>query len=480
MLAGGFALVVLMALDLTARSENPYRSLITFVGAPLLILIGFGIFLVGVRVQITSARARGETLRFNFRLELTDRRSRRALWLFAAMTASFVAIVAYSGFRGFEATDSVAFCADACHAPMGPQAIAHQESAHAQVECVACHIGPGGGSWVRAKVDGIRQLWGVITGEYDRPIPTPLEHIQSAEAVCEDCHWGEAPKGEKFIDVVHYSTDEANTPWSVSLLLDLGGGAEQGAVEGVHWHTFEANAVEYIATDRERQDIVWVRVTDGSGKTVVYSDPDANIDPGDPGVEVRDFDCMDCHNRPSHVFESAGEVMDRDMAFGLISADLPYVKRVGLDLLNAPYETKTDALDAIRSGLVDFYETNYASRMGELRRDVDAAADALVEIYDKNFFPEMNTDYRVRFNNASHWVNAGCFRCHGSDLQSDTGRAISAECDTCHLIVGQGPSDDPGELVTDLGGLEFRHPVDIGGLWRQVPCTQCHSPFKEY
>ena len=29
---------------------------------------------------------------------------------------------------------------------------------------------------------------------------------------------------------------------------------------------------------------------------------------------------------------------------------LPYVKRVGLDLLNAPYETKTEALDAIRSG----------------------------------------------------------------------------------------------------------------------------------
>jgi hypothetical protein len=480
MLAGGFALVVLMALDLTTGTENPYRSLVTFVGAPLLIVLGFAIFLVGVRVQIAAARRSGETVRFNFRLELTDARSRRAVWLFATMTASFVVIVAYSGFRGFEATDSVSFCADACHAPMGPQAVAHQESAHAQVGCVDCHIGPGGTSWVRAKLDGIRQLWGVMTGEYDRPIETPLEHIQSAEAVCEECHWAEAPKGEKFIDVVHYSTDEANTPWSVSLLLDLGGGAEQGAREGVHWHTFEANSVEYVATDRERQDIVWVRVTDAGGFTVVYTNPEVTVDPEDPEVEVRSFDCMDCHNRPSHVFESAGEVMDRDMALGLISPDLPFIKRVGLDLLNAPYETKPEALAAIRDGVLDYYETNYAARMGELRRDVEAAADALVEIYDKNFFPEMNTDYRVRFNNASHWVNTGCFRCHGSDLRADTGVAIGGECDTCHLIVGQGPSADPGDLATDLAGLEFRHPIDIGGLWQQVPCTQCHSPYKEY
>ena len=36
------------------------------------------------------------------------------------------------------------------------------------------------------------------------------------------------------------------------------------------------------------------------------------------------------------------------------------------------------------------------------------------------------------------------------------------------------------ELVEDLGGLEFRHPIDIDGIWAQVPCTQCHSPYSGY
>ena len=92
----------------------------------------------------------------------------------------------------------------------------------------------------------------------------------------------------------------------------------------------------------------------------------------------------------------------------------------------------------------------------------------------------MKTDYRVRFNNASHFVNAGCFRCHFSDLTNEAGQQISSDCETCHVIVGQGPTDNPDDLVSDLGGLEFRHPTDIGGIWAEVPCTQCHSPYSGY
>jgi hypothetical protein len=479
-LAGSFALIVLMALDITTRAANPYRSLVTFVAAPAVILIGLIIFLIGVRVQIARARSRGETVRFNLRVEPTDPSYRRNLWLFAGLSLSFVAVVAYSGFQAFEATDSVTFCADACHTPMEPQAVAHGESAHARVDCVDCHIGPGGTSWVKAKVNGIRQLWGVITGEYDRPIHTPVETLQSAEAVCEECHWSEDFKGQKFINATHYLTDEANSPWTISLLINVGGGPETGVHEGIHWHMFESNAMEYIATDDQRQDIGWVRVTERDGSIVEYSDPDGAPDPEDPDVDVRSFDCMDCHNRPSHVFESPAQMMDLEMSRGVISTDIPFIKRVGLDLLNAPYATKEEGLAAIRAGLFEYYETNYPAQLAALRDDLEDAATALVDIYDKNFFPETNTDYRVRFNNASHFVNDGCFRCHGSDLETATGTGISADCETCHVIVAQGPSTDPEQLDSNLAGLEFRHPVDIGDIWRQLPCTQCHSPFAGY
>ncbi len=130
--------------------------------------------------------------------------------------------------------------------------------------------------------------------------------------------------------------------------------------------------------------------------------------------------------------------------------------------------------------MFSYYETNYPERLAELRSDLEVAADAMVDIYEKNFFPAMNTDYRVRFNNASHFVNDGCFRCHFTDLETDAGVRISADCETCHVIVGQGPSADPAELTTNLAGLEFRHPVDIGDIWEHVPCTQCHSPYAGY
>jgi hypothetical protein len=479
-LAGVFAFVVLVALDLTAGTANPYRSLVTFVAAPAVVLIGLIIFLVGVRVQIAHARSRGETVRFHLRVEPTDPNYRRNLWLFAGLSLLFVLVIAYSGFQAFEATDSVTFCADTCHTVMGPQAVAHQESAHARVNCVECHIGPGGTSWVKAKVNGIRQLWGVLTGEYDRPIHTPVATLRGAEEVCEECHWSEDFKGQKFINATHYLTDEANSPWTVSLLINVGGGPEDGVHEGIHWHMFEANAMEYIATDDKREEIDWVRVTNRDGSTVVYADPNGAPDPDDPDVEVRTFDCLDCHNRPSHVFESPAYLMDVELASGVIDSNIPFIKRVGLDLLNATYESKDLGVAEIPAELFEYYETNYPDRMAELREALDAAAAALVDIYDKNFFPEMNTDYRVRNNNASHFVNPGCFRCHFSELETDAGVPISADCETCHLIVGQGPSADPEELSTNLGGLDFRHPVDIGGLWQQVPCTQCHSPFAGY
>ncbi|MDH3500752.1 MAG: NapC/NirT family cytochrome c, partial [Acidimicrobiia bacterium] len=479
-LAGFFALVVLVAVDLSTRASNPYRSLITFVAAPAVILIGVIVFLVGVRVQIARARSSGEKVRFHLRVEPTDPHFRRHLWLFAGLSLSFVAVVAYSGFQAFEATDSVTFCADTCHTPMEPQAVAHQESAHARVDCVECHIGSGGTSWAKAKVNGIRQLWAVLTGEFDRPIHSPAATLRGADELCEGCHWSEDFKGQKFIDATHYLTDEANSPWTVSLLVNVGGGPEDGVREGIHWHMFEKNKMEYIATDDQRQEIAWVRVTDPDGTSVVYADPQGAPDPADPNIEVRSFDCLDCHNRPSHVFESPGHLMDLEMARALINPDLPFIKRVGLDLLNAAYQTKEEGVTAIRTGLFDYYEANYPEQAEESRADLEAAADALVDIYKTNFFPEMNSDYRVRFNNASHFVSDGCFRCHFSDLETDGGNQISASCETCHVIVGQGPSDDPSELTTNLGGLEFRHPVDIGRIWQQIPCTQCHSPYSGY
>ena len=60
------------------------------------------------------------------------------------------------------------------------------------------------------------------------------------------------------------------------------------------------------------------------------------------------------------------------------------------------------------------------------------------------------------------------------------GAALSADCDSCHLIVAQGPTDDLGDVDSDVAGLEFEHPVQIGEAWKAVPCAQCHTRASGY
>jgi hypothetical protein len=71
--------------------------------------------------------------------------------------------------------------------------------------------------------------------------------------------------------------------------------------------------------------------------------------------------------------------------------------------------------------------------------------------------------------------DGGCSARRGEATRSHVsadGGAIPHECDTCHTIVGQGPE---GKVETSLQGLTFKHPVDISGMWKTVPCSDCHD-----
>jgi nitrate/TMAO reductase-like tetraheme cytochrome c subunit len=470
---GTFAFVVLSAVD---------RSLVTFVAAPAIFTLGIILFLIAVRLQVRKARREGERVRFVLKVDPSDPRYMRNLWVFIGLTALFFTVVGWSGFKAYEATDSSSFCGESCHV-MDPQNVTYANGPHARVPCVDCHIGPGGSFWVRSKIDGIRQVVATMTDSYERPIHTPVRSLRPAQETCEGCHWPEQFFGQKLINRTYYRTDEANSPWTISLLVNVGGGNPRtGELEGIHWHMLSENNVEYIATDDDRQEIPWVRVTNTeTGQVTLFTDPDGEVpEPDDPDVEIRLFDCMDCHNRPSHSFQPPAEAMNLEISKGNISRDLPFIRSLGLELLNADYETKSEGSAAIASGIADFYNTEYLDVAYELREEVAQAITALQRVYDDNFFPELKTDYRARINNLSHFVNDGCFRCHFTDLQTETGQRMSANCESCHSIVAQGPTDDLTRMDDDLSGLDFEHPANIGGVWQTVKCTQCHNPASGY
>src|SRR5204863_9028853 len=78
-----------------------------------------------------------------------------------------------------------------------------------------------------------------------------------------------------------------------------------------------------------------------------------------PGDVVREMDCMDCHNRPSHSYELPERAMDTAMYNGSISAALPYARKKGVELLRAKYSSRDDASHRIPAEWEKFYEQQY-------------------------------------------------------------------------------------------------------------------------
>lgn len=480
--AGGFLFIILLVFDLTVGSDNPYRSLVTFVIAPAIALLGALLFLIAVGIQIRAARKRGEQVRFNLSIDPTDPAYMRNLWVFLGLTAALVLVLAYSGYRAYDATDSNAFCGKTCHEVMEPQFVTYQNSPHARVHCVDCHIGPGASFYVKSKFDGIRQLWATALNTYSRPIETPVKNLRPAQETCEGCHWPQQFWGEKLAARTYYKTDSANSPWTINLLLKVGGGNPRtGKQEGIHWHMLAANKVEYVATDEKRQVIPWIRVTNHDGTQEIFKNSlleQPNLD--DPLTEIRTFDCMDCHNRPSHTFLAPATALNLAISTRKISPDLPYVRQMALDLLNATYSDRREAWQKISDGFKAYYMENYPDLATSRSATIDSSAEALLAIYRDNFFPEMQTDYRARENNLSHFVNDGCFRCHDPNMQNEQGETLSNDCATCHVIVAQGPSEHVGDLENNIAGLEFKHPEDIDDAWKEAKCTECHTPDSGY
>jgi len=77
-----------------------------------------------------------------------------------------------------------------------------------------------------------------------------------------------------------------------------------GLKEGIHWHINPDIRIEYKASTNYRENIPWVKYTNiKTGETHLYTDEENMPRKGViDSLENRTFDCLDCHNRPSHQF----------------------------------------------------------------------------------------------------------------------------------------------------------------------------------
>jgi len=252
------------------------------------------------------------------------------------------------------------------------------------------------------------------------------------------------------------------------MLLNIGGGnPSHGPIQGIHWHMDGVNTVEYIATDRKRLEIPWVRVTDQSGKVTVYHTEDTKSRLTDEQVATlpkRRMDCIDCHNRASHQYRAPNAALDMSMAAGRIDSSIPSIKSEAGMLLAGAYQTEAEALAAIDNGL-------RAKHPDDPR--IDATIREVQAIYRGNFFPDMKVRWDEYPDHVGHKITPGCFRCHDDKHISASGQRLSKDCQVCHTILAQGPGRDLPEFTSS--GLEFEHPEDIGEDWKTERCDTCHT-----
>ncbi len=465
-----FSVLALIAMDLTHGFPNPYVGILTYIVAPGFLILGLVLMGGGALLERRRRRrvAAGEIPEHPV-LDLNIRRHRRTLIGAGVLTFLFLLVSAIGSYQTFHFTESVSFCGQTCHTVMRPEFTAYQGSPHARVTCVQCHIGPGAGWFVKSKLSGAYQVYATLANVYPRPIPTPIENLRPAQDTCEQCHWPRKFFGNLERANEHFFSNEENSPWTIRLLMKIGGGDPRfGRAGGIHWHMNITNTVEYIAADEKRQVIPWVRVTDSEGKVTVYQSESEPLSPEEvAAAEIRQMDCIDCHNRPSHIYDPPARAVNLAMSTGRISTELPYVKRTATAVLTAEYETTEGALAAIRDTLAAEY-ADWADPA-----QVSEAVTAVQEIYQDNFFPEMRVDWQAYPDNLGHTTFPGCYRCHDGQHTSEAGEVISKDCNSCHIIIAQGNGQGAETITPD--GLEFQHPVDIGGLWTMVNCAECHT-----
>ena len=427
-------LVVFLA-DLFGLHTNPYIGIVFFLILPAVFLAGLALIPIGVWIE-RRRRAAGKapTAAQWPRIDLNDPAQRTAAVIVFALTMANVVIVSLAAYRGVEYMDSVQFCGQACHTVMRPEFVAHEGGPHAHVKCVECHIGPGASSFARSKLSGTRRLLAVVRHTYSRPIVASASQLLSARETCEQCHWPEQFHGDKIRRVSEYADDEKNTESVTTLHVHVGGGdGRRGTATGIHWHMNVANEIEYIAVDRERQTIPYVRMKDREGVVREFVIPGTTAEQLSKG-ERRRMDCMDCHNRPSHAIAATPErAVNETMARGGIPRTLPFIHREAVKLLKASYPSQEAGVAEISRTLRGFYGTQPQAAAARAP-DVELAVDAIQGAYRRNVFPEMNLKFGTYANNIGHVDSAGCFRCHDDNHMSKDGKKIGQDCETCHAI----------------------------------------------
>jgi nitrate/TMAO reductase-like tetraheme cytochrome c subunit len=459
---------IFVLIDAIAVRPSPYIGILAYMVSPGFLILGLVLMLAGVLLE---RRKHLRPSAFYPRVDLNDPAQRSAVVAFTTFLVVFVAVSAAGSYKAYEFTESTSFCGQLCHTVMSPEYTAYQLSPHARVACAECHVGAGARWFVKSKLSGSRQVFATVFNTFPRPIPSPVHNLRPAQEICEQCHWPKKFYGGQLKIFSHYANDEKNTLRQIRMMILTGGGdPATGAPSGIHWHMNIGNRLDYVAADDKRQVIPYIRVEDMQGRVTEYYAKDSTLSKDQIAkAERHHMDCVDCHNRPTHIYVPPDQAVDQSLLARRIDASLPFIKQQAATVLTANYVSTDAAMQGIASGLQGFYQNKYGDLAKSKQLEIRNAVAEVQQIFRRTAFPEMKLNWQTHPNNLGHYYSNGCFRCHDGQHVSADGRVVGKDCNQCHTLL----SETEG-LATAAAAPTFQHPVDLGDL-TPVNCSDCHN-----
>jgi hypothetical protein len=420
-------LVTLFVLEMLGIAGNPYIGALTYMLLPALLMFGVVLIIWGIRRE----RKRVSDVEFPVVDFNQEHVRKRWMWLLLMATVGTV-IVAVAGSSAVHYMESNAFCGEVCHTPMTPEFTAHARSSHARVKCTQCHVGTGTDWFVKSKLAGMRQLISTTLGTFNRPISTPVHGLRPSKGTCETCHWPAKFLGSPAKMITRFSEDETNTETKTILIMKVGG-HDFNETSGIHWHMDDGIEIRYRA-NHSRTTMYEVELTREDGSVTRYNSLSDEAPEGEE-TEWRTMDCVDCHNRPTHVYYGPDEAIDLALERGFISRDLPYLKREGMRIIQETYGSHDEARAGISGAIGAFYGAEYPDLAEERQDDIEEAGRILGKLYAANVFPSMKLGWNNYPNHIGHERSPGCYRCHEGNHENEDGEEITSDCEPCHTVV---------------------------------------------
>ncbi len=433
---------------------------------------------------------RGRVLSFRIRLP----RTRRGIFALLLVVGAFSFAGIWTSVSLVHWTETADFCGR-CH-QMGPELMGYESGPHRDVTCGECHVEPGVAGWIKAKLNGTRQLLQVLTGTYPKPIPPP-DHsdLPPVQDTCLKCHSMDRLATSTLYTRTAFAEDLTSTRQFVGLMIRPSSGDVFDVNRSVHWHVIQD--VRFLTPEQNAGKIDYVKVTRKDGtveefiaqdKIGVAQDVQPDIDKLKATDTEKKMDCIQCHNRVGHPIPNPRKGLDAELTQGLIDAQLPYIKREGMQVLWASYPDVA-AADSEADKLAGFYALNYPNIAQAKANEIDQAIRQFKILYRLTAMPEMKVSSASYPDFMGHMDFPGCFRCHdgGHFLVKNgavTKEVIPSTCDTCHTFpqigtaVASLPLGEPPESHVDSLWV-FNHKsvatsLDPGGQ----TCGMCHA--KDY